>query len=306
MNLDHLQSLLKKYNIAPTKKRGQNFLVETSHLDVMLDAGEVNKEDTILEVGPGLGVLTEKLADQAKRVITIELDKKVIDYLHAEFLPQHDSVELIEGDALSSGVFHQLVSKLYRDIEPNAVLQPKDDTYKEVLETLDGSYKLIANLPYQVTSRLLRQFLEAKPRPSQLVVMVQKEVAERIVAAPGNMSLLSLSVQAYSTPKLVSIIPANAYFPVPEVDSAILHCDLTQPNQAYGALDIQGQKLFWKLAKAGFSSKRKQLKNNLQSVIKDRDILEVFSELGFSESARAQELSVNDWCKLVSLLSSSR
>jgi 16S rRNA (adenine1518-N6/adenine1519-N6)-dimethyltransferase len=299
MDLQQIQSILKQYNIAPTKKRGQNFLVETSYLDDMIEAGAVTKKDTVLEVGPGLGVLTQKLAEQASRVITIELDKNIIKYLHEDFLSGYPNVELIEGDALSSGVFHQLVKRLYANRQPDAVIDPKDDTYKEVLDELDGEYKLIANLPYQVTSKLMRQSLEAKPRPSQLVVMVQKEVAKRIVAKPGSMSLLALSVQAYSTPVIVKEIPANAYYPIPAVDSAILHCDLTQPNQAFSGLDQQGQKQFWRFAKAGYSSKRKQLQNNLQSVLKNINIEELFTTLGFSQTIRAQELSVDDWVKLV-------
>lgn len=305
MNQESIQQLLSQYGIHPTKKRGQNFLLDESFLDEMLQAGSVDNKDIVVEVGPGLGVLTTKLAEQAKKVITIELDNKIIDFLQNEFLPEHKNVELIEGDALSSSTFHQLVAKLASEQIDGVVADPNDETYGELLDSLNSSYKVIANLPYQITSKLMRQFLEAIPRPSQLVVMVQKEVAERIIAKPGQMSLLSLSVQCYSAPRIVTKVPAKAYYPQPEVDSAILHCDVNKGNQAYMNLNKQEQKLFWRLAKAGFASKRKQLKNNLESVIKGGDILSVLGEIGLSPSARAQELSVDDWCRLVNVVGNS-
>lgn len=304
MQLSQIKKTLRAYDIRPTKKKGQNFLVKTSYLTKMIEAGQVTKKDTVVEVGPGLGVLTKELSESAKTVIAIELDKKISGFLQEEFLPSHKNVTLIEGDVLSSAVFHQLVATLYKEQVPDAVINPKDISYQEVLESLEGEYKLIANLPYQITSKVLRQFLESKPRPSQLVIMLQKEVAERILAKPGKMSLLALSVQAYSEASIITKVPASAYFPKPEVDSAILHCDLTKGNLAYAGLDEKGQKLFWRLAKAGFSSKRKQLQNNLRSVLKNNDTEAFLVGAGLNKQVRAQELSVDDWVRLVELLHS--
>ncbi len=303
MNREQITKKLKEYDIRPTKQKGQNFLVKTSYLGRMIEAAKLSTKETVVEIGPGLGVLTDQLSKNANQVITIELDKKIIEFLKAEFLPEHENVTLIEGDVLSNAVFHQLVELLYKELAPNATVDRKDESYKEVLDSLDHSYKLIANLPYQITSKVLRQFLESKPRPSQLVIMMQKEVAERILEKPGSMSLLALSVQAYSTPSIVTTVPAKAYYPKPAVDSAILHCDLTQPNEEFDALDEKERKLFWRLAKAGFSSKRKQLQKNLQTVLK-QDTAEVLTSINLNPQIRAQELSVDDWVRLVKELTS--
>jgi len=305
MNREEITKKLKEYDIRPTKKKGQNFLVKTSYLGRMIEAAKLSTKDIVIEIGPGLGVLTDQLSKNAKQVITIELDEKIIQFLETEFLPEHKNVSLIKGDVLSNAVFHQLVKELYKEQAPDAIVDPKDETYKEVLESVDQSYKLIANLPYQITSKVLRQFLEAKPRPAQLVIMLQKEVAERIMEQPGQMSLLALSVQAYSKPKIVTTVPAKSYFPKPAVDSAILHCDLTQSNLAFEELDEKQKKLFWRLAKAGFSSKRKQLQKNLQAVLK-QDTAELLSSISLNPQIRAQELSVNDWVRLVQQISAHK
>lgn len=306
MTETELKNYLKKYNIVPTKKKGQNFLLDEEYLTTMLKAGAVGKTDVVLEIGPGLGILTKALSKKANKVLAIELDKRLSDLLQGELLDSVKNVDVITGDILSSTMYHQMVSWMYKELVGDEFhIDPDDESYQEVLETLDLKYKLIANLPYQITSRMLRQFLESKPRPSQLVVMVQKEVAERITANPGQMSLLSLSVQAYSLPVIVEIIPSSAYYPKPAVDSAIIHLDLTKPNENYIALSDAGKKMFWRLAKAGFSSKRKQLQNNLKSLLKDKsalEIVELLIKVGLRENTRAQELSVDDWCKVVSLV----
>lgn len=272
----------------------------------MLNAGNVTEKDVVLEIGPGLGVLTKALSKKAKRVLAVELDKKLSSLLKEELLGGIKNVDVITGDVLSSAIYHQIVAWMYKElIGDEFYVDPKDESYQEAVESLDLKYKLIANLPYQITSRVLRQFLESKPRPSHLVVMVQKEVAERITAKPGQMSLLSLSVQAYSKPVIIETIPSSAYYPKPAVDSAIIHLDLTKPNENYINLSEIDKKMFWRLAKAGFSSKRKQLKNNLKSALKGKDdlnIVELLLEAGLKENTRAQELAVDDWCKIVSLV----
>lgn len=301
MTQRELKKLLKKYNVYPKKSKGQNFLLEQTVLDSMLKAGAVTDQDLVVEVGPGFGVLTEKLSEVAKKVLAIELDKNLAELLRVEVLPNLDNVTLHEGDALSGATFHALVAWLYEDQVEDAVLDPKDESYQQVLESVDHSFKVIANLPYQITSKLLRQFLDSLPRPSQMVVMVQREVAERMTQEPGQMSLLALSAQALSTPKIVRGVPRSCFYPAPAVDSAVIHCNLLEPNTAYAKLSPKEQQFFWRLAKAGFSSKRKQLKNNLRPLFKnktDEQITAILEKAGLSPTSRAQELSVDEWVKL--------
>lgn len=292
--------LMKNAGVYASKDRGQNFLLDEHVILEMVKAGKVTNDDLVVEIGPGFGVLTKALADKAKELLAIELDQKLGEYLQ-KTLGGQKAVRIIHGDALSAETFHALVQWLggHSNIEvPSDVKSPD---YQKTLETLDLRYKLIANLPYQITSRILRQFLESFPRPSLMVIMVQKEVAERMMAEPGQMSLLALSVQVYSQVHMVQQVPASSFFPQPKVDSAVIHCDLTKPNRAYWALDLQERAIFWQLAHAGFASKRKQLKNNLQSVFTQKTIVEIadmLKDLDLKETCRAQELSIEQWCAL--------
>lgn len=306
MKPQDIRQLLNRYQIAPTKKKGQNFLIDEKYIEVMVEASNLKQDDVIVEIGPGLGVLTRALAAKGGQILAIELDKKLASYVRASVLKEFPNVSLIEGDALSGTTFHKMVEWLYQLQNPNASVDPKDDSYKEVIESIDKSYKLIANLPYQITSRILKQFFHSLPRPSQLTVMLQKEVAERITAKPGQMSLLALSAQTAGRIRIIEKkVPAAAFYPAPEVDSAIISCDLTKEDESYEALTAEERKFFWKLARAGYSSKRKQLKNNIQTVLKtitDEELMDVFSSAGLKPTSRAQELSVKDWCELVRLL----
>lgn len=287
MDKREIKQLLRRAGLHPSKDRGQNFLMDETVIEEMVAAAGVGKNDLVLEVGPGLGILTQALSSRAKSVFAIELDHGIVKHLQASFLPRHPNVVLQAGDALSSESYRALRAWL---AEHNA-----DE---------EGGYKLVANLPYQVTSRLLRHFTELHPRPSAMVVMVQKEVAQRVTARPGDMSLLALSVQAYSAPHIVKTVSAEAFEPRPEVDSAILACDLSKPDPDYASLSEEERKQFWKLARAGFSSKRKQLKNNLAAITsrKPSEIQLLFEEFGLLPAARAQELSLSQWVRLTRAL----
>lgn len=299
MQIEELKGYLSRFGIRPTKKKGQNFLLDDAVLDEMVQAAGVTKNDIVVEVGPGFGVLTEKLCQRAGQVIAIELDKKIAEFLRAEIVPKYPNLILLEGDVLSRATYHQFVKTLYGIVSPGAEPDSEDESYKEVLETLDKKFKVVANLPYQITSRLLRQFLEALPRPMSLTVMVQKEVAERMTAGPGQMSLLALAAQTASTPHIVALVPAEVFFPVPEVDSAVIHCDVMHPNEAFEALDAKQKKQFWRLAKAGFAAKRKQLQRNVKNVLAGHDTLSLLDSAGISAQARAQELAIEDWIRLL-------
>lgn len=261
--------LSKLYNIKPDHSKGQNFLVEEKYFDIAVEAAEIGKDDIVLEVGPGLGFLTEKLAKVGKKVVAVELDKRLAELLQARFITEKISnVEVLNED----------------------VLDLRDDF-------LAGSdYKIVANLPYNITSIFLRKFLSSKHQPQSLVLMLQKEVAERIVATPPQMSLLSLSVQFYAWAEIISQVPANAFWPQPEVDSALIKIVLKKP-QELPSVDAGS---FFRLLKIGFSAKRKMLKNNLGNGLhlSPIEVEKILVEAGYNPKARAQELSLEDWLNL--------
>lgn len=275
-SLTVIKLLCKKYGIRPSKEFGQNFLIDREVLETMVAAADLKKDDVILEIGPGFGVLTTELVKRASRVVAVEADRKMANVLR-EIMVDFKNVEIAEGDILKFQV-------------PSSKFQ-------------EYGYKIVANLPYQITSAVFRKFLSEEPRPNEITVMVQKEVAERICAPAGEMSLLSLSVQFYGQPEIVAIVPRRAFWPEPEVDSAILKISNIQGIFAKNEKEISPEK-FFRLAKIGFSARRKQLQNNLAGGLRlsNKKIKEVLVNLGFDERARAQDLSVDNWVKLVQAL----
>lgn len=270
MDKERIKLLCRQYGIAPQKSRGQNFLVNESIVDKIIKAAKVSDRDTVLEVGPGLGVLTESLVAKAKRVVAVELDRKVLELLQANFVNNQD-FELVAGDILK--------------INLNS------------LKLANFGYKLISNLPYNITSHFLRVVLEnSQNKPKEMILMLQKEVAERIVAKAGEMSVLSVMVQFYSDPELLFTVPKNDFWPEPEVDSAVI---LFKIKQKLPNID---QKKFFQLVKIGFSSKRKQLQNNLAAglKLKNEEVKNILSGAGFDPLVRAEDLSLDDWLKLFS------
>lgn len=224
----HPKQLLQLYDIAPKKSLGQNFLFDLPVLSRIVDAAQLSADESVLEIGPGLGSLTHVLASRAAEVVAVELDDRLIPILQGE-LGTYDNVTIRHGDILKQ--------------DPAALF--------------DRDYKVVANVPYYITGAILKHLLSAPQKPLMMVLTVQKEVAERVVAEPPNMSLLGVSVQYYGTPTIVDTIKAGAFWPRPDVDSAVLRIDLTGGQRA------TDEQRFFKVAKAGFSQKRKQLKNNL-------------------------------------------
>ncbi len=265
--LSEIKTICKAYNIYPTKAKGQNFLIDKNVLNKIIKAADLKKDDVVLEIGPGLGILTFELAKKVKKVYAVELDKKLIEVLETLFL-SYKNIKVIEGDILK--------------------LNFKD------LDLKDNKYKIVANLPYNITSVVLRKFLENKPRAKEIVVMVQKEVAQRIVAKPGQMSLLSVSVQFYSQPEIVDFVSRNCFWPVPGVDSAILRIKEIRKNNKVD------EKKFFQVVRVGFSSRRKQLQNNLAAGFRlpNEAVKQTLKELKIKENARAQELNIEQWIKL--------
>lgn len=264
MNKEELHYLLRKYNVSPRKEQGQNFLLDDGVVDSSVEAAELTREDTVLEIGPGLGALTLALAEHAGQVIAVEQDHGLFKAMK-KVANSHENVTILYDDIRTVNLEH-------------AGLQ-------------DKHYKLVANLPYSLTSWILRQFTEHKPRPSMMVVMVQKEVAERVVAEPGEMSILANAVQLYTNADIVREVPYTSFEPQPAVDSAILKLVLRETPQS------DDPEAFMRLVNIGFSSKRKQLHNNLQAgyQMRSNEARALLEDIGLREDIRPQDLSIGDW-----------
>ena len=263
------QKLLAKYHLRPHKGLGQNFLSDDTVLSGIADAAGIPEGAAVLEVGPGLGSLTRHLGERAARVVAVELDHDLVPVLRKE-LADCPNIEIVEGDIL--------------EFSPDAYFS-------------DGEYYVAANIPYYITSAVIRHLLEGKARPKRLALTVQKEVAERICAAPGKMSLLSLSVQVYGSADIPMIIPASAFYPEPKIDSAVVRIELyDEPLIPADQLDA-----FFELAKAGFGQKRKTLRNALSANL-HRSPAEAESLLrsaGIDPQRRAETLTIVEWSALL-------
>lgn len=279
MESQSISTLLKKYNLRPRKSLGQNFLVDPFHLGQIVEAAELSLTDAVLEIGPGPGTLTRLLAESAGQVIAVELDPTMINLLQNEY-GHLQNLTVVEADILETNVATLIADHSDQSIVPNAQ---------------SPSYKVVANLPYYITSAVLRHLLESTPRPERIVVTVQKEVAQRMVAEPGQMSLLAVSVQFYGRPQLVHQIPAGAFYPPPQVDSAVVCID------TFAQLPLQvDPEQFFQIVKAGFGQKRKQLKNSLAAGLGQPSarIVQSLQQAGIDPRRRAQTLSLAEWGRL--------
>jgi 16S rRNA (adenine1518-N6/adenine1519-N6)-dimethyltransferase len=266
LNIPHL---LRDSQLRPKKSLGQNFLIDEAALQQVVSSAGLAREDTVLEIGAGLGSLTRRLAMSARRVIAVEIDQDLFPLLRM-VVAACDNVRLEAGDIL--------------EMDPAILVGA-------------GSYVVVANIPYYITSALIRHLLEASLKPSRLVLTVQKEVAARICAGPGDMSLLALGVQVYGQPRIMAYIPSGAFYPAPDVDSAIVRVDLyAQPFIPQPQID-----LFFRLAKAGFGQKRKQLRNSLAGALPGGSTAAVslLQSAGIDPQRRAETLSIDEWGKLV-------
>jgi 16S rRNA (adenine1518-N6/adenine1519-N6)-dimethyltransferase len=271
MSLHYLDifPLIQKYQVKPKKSLGQNFLVDPNGLNKVLQAAKVSPEETVLEIGAGLGSLTYLLAQQSRQVVAVELDHRLIAPLR-EALAGFTNVTICEGDMLK--------------LSPDVLIDAE-------------RYVVVANIPYYITSALIRHLLEADHKPTRMVLTVQQEVAERILARDGKMSLLALSVQVYGKPELKARIPAGCFYPPPEVDSAVLSIELyEEPLIPSGSLD-----LFFKLAHAGFAQKRKTLRNTLATGMNESPAWaeKLLNTAGIDPQRRAETLSIQEWKQLV-------
>ncbi|MBI4709346.1 MAG: 16S rRNA (adenine(1518)-N(6)/adenine(1519)-N(6))-dimethyltransferase [Candidatus Portnoybacteria bacterium] len=322
MNLLSAQTikyLLSKYGTTPLKQLGQNFLIDKNILDKIIEAAQIKKADTILEIGPGLGTLTQELAKKAKRVIAIEKGRNMIQILK-ETLRDYGNAEIIEGDALKFPITSLFVIPVKTGIQDNEQIPAFAGTtsgsrFKPGM-TKVYNYKLVANLPYYITSPVIRKFLESNNPPSEMILMVQKEVAQRICAEPPEMSLLAVSVQFYAQPKILHYVSKSCFWPQPKVDSAIIkiipksHLPLykrgikgdfvEKENPPQPSFKKEGASDFFKVVRAGFSAPRKQLAGNLTKGLKiNRKIVEeALKKAGISPSQRAETLRAEDWTRI--------
>lgn len=270
----NVRRLLMQWDLRPRKSLGQNFLTDGAILDRIVAAAGLVPEDVVLEIGAGLGALTERLALRAGRVVAIELDERLMPVLR-DVLSGFSNVTLVHGDVL--------------ELDPGALVTTSSDRYV-----------VVANLPYYITSSALRHLLEADPRPRRIVVTVQREVAQRIVAGPGEMSLLAVSVQFYGRPRLLFRIKPGSFYPSPGVESAVLRIDLhTTPPVA-----VQDPVAFFRVVRAGFAQRRKQLRNTLAAGLRrpSDEIATRLREVGVDSRWRAQALTLEQWARVAQAL----
>lgn len=337
-NREQLMQYMQHHGLYTKKGLGQNFLVDRSALEKIVGAAELSEDDCIIEVGPGLGVLTDELVGRAGKVIAVELDKTLAELLAERFsqnvisshssekarnlrIDEAEGVTGVAADAVmgspprrQAGSRHLSVDRIPQDDSlendaetiqqlSNLIILNSNILDINIGEIVEGcpSYKVVANIPYYITSKILRFFLETQVKPSTIVLLTQKEVAERVCAKPGDMSVLSISVQAYGDPEIVGIVPRTSFFPAPEVDSAILRIRIR--NEELG-ITKETQKEFFRCVHIGFASRRKTLLNNLSSGyhMDKKTTLDILEKANLNDKTRAQELSIENWQMLCSHL----
>jgi 16S rRNA (adenine1518-N6/adenine1519-N6)-dimethyltransferase len=287
-----VRAALRALELRPTRGMGQNFLIDPDALGKIVGAAELNSETTVIEIGPGLGVLTWELLNHAGHVVAVELDRRLAARLAEEF-PDHPKLTIVQSDILN--------------ITPEEILgdggqaQRRGESWMGIGELIaiphPPPYKVVANLPYAITSAALRHFLEAAHKPDLMVVLVQWEVAERIAARPGDLSVLAHSVQIYAEPEILARVPASSFWPAPAVDSAVLRLRI-RPQPAVD-VDIR---LLLRLIKAGFLQARKKLSNALPTGlaamgvrIDKRHAIAALEAAGVDPSRRAETVTLEEW-----------
>jgi 16S rRNA (adenine1518-N6/adenine1519-N6)-dimethyltransferase len=271
-----VRGLLRAHGIRPKKDLGQNFLVNESYLRGIVQAAVLQKDDEVLEIGAGIGTLTRHLALAAGRVCAVEIDERLFPLLENQ-TSSFNNVILVKGDILQTPL---------KDL----VTQP--------------GYKVVANIPYYLTSNLVRYLLESPVRPAALTLTMQKEVAERICADAGRLSLLALSVQVFGSPRIALEIPAIAFYPPPKVDSATLAVDLFEQP----LIQLEKMDLFFRLIKAGFAQKRKMLRNTLSAglAMESGQVQNLLHQANIDPRRRAQTMTLEEWRRLVDVFENAR
>lgn len=273
MNKEDLKVLMARFNIKPNKLLGQNFLIDDLVMQKIIDAAELQPDDQVLEIGSGIGNLTKLLIEKAQFVLAVEKDKIFFELLKILLRP-----------------------KLIIDIESKmqgSVMLVHDDIMRfNFQKVLSSEYKVVANIPYYITGKIIEMLLTAGQKPTAIILLVQKEVAERIVSVPDDMSVLSIAVQLYGQPEIVSVVQKEKFYPQPKVDSAILKITVfKQPR-----FDVD-QKIFFKIVKSCFAGKRKKLRNTLKNNLgfNEGQLKSLSKDFGLDLNFRPQNLSLQDW-----------
>lgn len=269
--------IMKKYNISANKSLGQNFLIDDEAVSTIVDTAKVTKDDLIIEIGPGLGTLTSKLLEKAGKVIAIELDKKMVLVLEDRF-SLYDNFECINEDVLKV------------DLE-SLISEEKSKGLKTT--------KIVANLPYYITTPIIMKLLEEKLDIETITVMIQKEVADRLVAEPGkaNTGAITYAINYYTNPKVVLQVPNTAFIPAPDVNSTVIQLEVLQKPK----IDVIDEEMFFKVIKYAFMQRRKTLLNSLTNskILGEKEYIEkMLSELGIEKTIRAENLSLEEFAKI--------
>jgi len=300
-----ITEILKQIDLEPSKLRGQNFLTDNNIIEKIIKTAEIKKTDNILEIGPGLGVLTKLLSAKAKKVLAIEKDRRLFDYLQNQI---GKNVKIVNADALK---FDFNIAREYFNNE---------------------DYQIVANLPYNITSGFFRLFLETDYPATNMTVMIQREVAERIVERDGKSSILSLSVKFFADAKIAFHVSPGCFFPAPKVESSVIVLTMKQGTRSKEqgtkeqmnkrtknnnqlklpthhkprtTCDLLLKTNYFKFIKEAFSSKRKQMLGNLKSFPKD-EVKEILLQLGYDEKVRAEDVEFADFVELVEFFNNKR
>ncbi len=274
----YTKEVLENHGFTFSKSLGQNFLVDGNIVRKICEEGNITKEDNVLEIGPGIGTLTEELSLRAKKVVAIEIDRGLLPILD-NTLKNYSNIEIVQGDVL--------------EVDLKRIIEEKFDT---------GDIKVVANLPYYITTPIIGRLIEEELEFHSIIVMVQKEVADRIIATPGSKDFSSLSVfvQYYTEPEIILKVPKTVFMPRPKVDSAVLKLKLKKEK-----IDLENRELFFKVVKAAFSQRRKTLVNSLNSKelgVDKKEIREILKKTNIDPKKRAEDLSVEDFAKISSNL----
>lgn len=270
--------ILKKYNISANKSLGQNFLIDDNVIENIVESANITKEDLVIEIGPGLGTLTARLLEKAKKVIAIELDNRMINILNDRF-SLYENFELINEDVL------------------------KVDLRKLISENKAQKVKVVANLPYYITTPIIMKLLEDKLEIESITVMVQKEVAKRLTAKPGDKlsGAITYSVNYYCEPEEVVTVPSSSFIPEPEVESEVIKLKLRKEPP----VQIKNEEIFFKLIKASFMQRRKTLINGITNsgIMKKEECKELLKKVGLNENVRGESLSMQDFANITNEMS---
>ena len=274
--------IIKKYNVSANKNLGQNFLIDQDVIDAIINASEISADDLIIEIGPGLGTLTKFLIEKAGNVIAVELDKKMVQILNDRFI-NNDNFEIINEDILK--------------IDLNKIIKAKKE------EKGLKSAKIVANLPYYITTPIVMNLLENELDLESITIMIQKEVADRIASVPGSKlsGAITYSVHYYAIPEIKKVVPNTSFIPMPQVDSEVIKLKIRNEP----AVLVENKKLFFELIKASFMQRRKTLANALQNVKifnSKEEIKEILIKLNLDENIRGEKLSLQDFANLTNVI----